>query len=254
MAAGLGFTTFATGDVLTAANVNGYLMQGVWVFADATARDAAVTSPQEGNMCYLKSTDAVQYYSGSAWVAVGGSSGGMTLIQETTASALSSLSFSSISGSYKQLMLVWTGIRHSATGSQFAIRLNNDSGSNYHINGFQGQGNTANSSGTDQTHLGGLSDAGNTIYAFGESCTFNGKAQDPMGTMIIDNYASSTKAKNVRWCTGYYDNSAGRYMSLNTTSFYNSTTAITSIDIVRITGTATFTNQNNTSIRLYGVS
>lgn len=73
MAAGQGFKTFATGDVLTAADTNGYLMQGVWVFADATARDAAVTSPQEGNVCYLKSTDAVMTYSGSAWVAVGGS-------------------------------------------------------------------------------------------------------------------------------------------------------------------------------------
>jgi hypothetical protein len=72
MAAPLGFKTFATGDVLTAADTNGYLMQGVWVFADATARDAAVTSPQEGNMCYLKSTDAVQYYSGSAWTAISG--------------------------------------------------------------------------------------------------------------------------------------------------------------------------------------
>lgn len=68
----LGFKTFTTGDVLTAADTNGYLMQGVWTFASATARDAAVTSPQEGNMCYLKDTDAVQYYSGSAWTAVGG--------------------------------------------------------------------------------------------------------------------------------------------------------------------------------------
>jgi len=75
MAAGLGLKTFVTGDVLTAADTNGYLMQGVWVFASAAARDAAVTSPQEGNMCYLKDTDAVQYYSGSAWTAVGGSSG-----------------------------------------------------------------------------------------------------------------------------------------------------------------------------------
>jgi hypothetical protein len=73
MAAPLGFKTFVTGDVLTAADTNGYLMQGVWTFASAAARDAAVTSPQEGNMCYLKDTDAVQYYSGSAWTAVGGS-------------------------------------------------------------------------------------------------------------------------------------------------------------------------------------
>lgn len=74
MAAPLGFKTFATGDVLTAADTNGYLMQGVWTFASAAARDAAVTSPQEGNMCYLKDTDAVQFYSGSAWTAVGGGS------------------------------------------------------------------------------------------------------------------------------------------------------------------------------------
>jgi len=74
MAAPLGFKTFNTGDVLTAADVNGYLMQGIWVFADATARDAAVTSPQEGNACYLKSTDQILVYSGSSWVVKSGAS------------------------------------------------------------------------------------------------------------------------------------------------------------------------------------
>ena len=67
MAAGQGFKDFVTGEVLTAADVDGYLMQGIWVFANATARDAAVTSPQEGNACYLKDTDVIQVYSGSAW-------------------------------------------------------------------------------------------------------------------------------------------------------------------------------------------
>lgn len=75
MAAGLGFKTFVTGEVLTAADTNGYLMQGVNVFADAAARTAAITSPQEGQMSYLKDTNSVESYSGSAWVAVGGSSG-----------------------------------------------------------------------------------------------------------------------------------------------------------------------------------
>jgi hypothetical protein len=70
MAAGQGFKTFATGDVLTAADTNGYLMQGVWTFASAAARDAAVTSPQEGNFCFLKDTNATQYYDGAAWTAV----------------------------------------------------------------------------------------------------------------------------------------------------------------------------------------
>ena len=69
MAAGLGFKDFTTGEVLTAADVDGYLMQGIWVFASAAARDAAVTSPQEGNACYLKDTDVIQVYTGSAWAA-----------------------------------------------------------------------------------------------------------------------------------------------------------------------------------------
>jgi len=67
MAAGLGFKDFVTGEVLTAADVDGYLMQGVWVFASAAARDAAVTAPQEGNFAYLKDTNVTTYYTGSAW-------------------------------------------------------------------------------------------------------------------------------------------------------------------------------------------
>jgi hypothetical protein len=67
MAAGLGFKDFVTGEVLTAADVDGYLMQGIWVFASAAARDSAVTSPQEGNFAYLKDTNTTTYYTGSAW-------------------------------------------------------------------------------------------------------------------------------------------------------------------------------------------
>jgi hypothetical protein len=75
MAAGLGFIEFNTGDVLTAAQANGYLAsQVVMVFADAAARTSAITSPQEGMMSYLKDTNATQYYSGSAWVTIGGGS------------------------------------------------------------------------------------------------------------------------------------------------------------------------------------
>lgn len=67
MAAGLGFKDFTTGEVLTAADVDGYLMQNIWVFASAAARDAAVTSPQEGNFAFLKDTNTTTYYTGSAW-------------------------------------------------------------------------------------------------------------------------------------------------------------------------------------------
>ena len=68
MAAGLGFKTFTTGEVLTAGDVNGYLMQGINVFASSAARASAITSPQEGQYSYLKDTNVLEYYDGAAWV------------------------------------------------------------------------------------------------------------------------------------------------------------------------------------------
>ena len=65
--AGAGFKTFAAGDVLTASDVNTYIMQQqIMVFADASARDAAITSPAEGMFAYLKDTDALTVYT-NAW-------------------------------------------------------------------------------------------------------------------------------------------------------------------------------------------
>jgi hypothetical protein len=71
MAAGLGFKTFTTGEVLTAGDVNGYLMQGINVFATTTARNAAITSPAEGQFAFTKDTNSLWYYDGAAWVASG---------------------------------------------------------------------------------------------------------------------------------------------------------------------------------------
>ena len=83
MAAGLGSKTFTTGEVLTAADVNGYLMQGVLVFASAVARDAAITSPQEGQYAFLKDTDVTYYYDGAAWI-VSGATGDITAVTAGT--------------------------------------------------------------------------------------------------------------------------------------------------------------------------
>lgn len=72
-----GYRTFSAGEVLTAANVQTYLQdQVIPVYADATAADAALASPAEGQFRFLKDTDAFQYYTGSAWIAAGGAGGG----------------------------------------------------------------------------------------------------------------------------------------------------------------------------------
>jgi len=90
MAAGLGFKTFATGDVLTAADTNGYLMsQTVMVFADSSARSTAITSPQQGMVTFLKGTNSTEYYNGSAWVAITGSASSFSGVSLTKSAAQS---------------------------------------------------------------------------------------------------------------------------------------------------------------------
>jgi hypothetical protein len=74
--AGAGVRVFQAGEVLTATLVNTYLQdQVVARFASASARDAAFGGSgeptlEEGRVCYLDSTNELQYYSGSAWVAI----------------------------------------------------------------------------------------------------------------------------------------------------------------------------------------
>ena len=64
--AGAGFKSFADGNVLTASEVNEYMMQQqIMVFADSTARDAAITAPTEGMFAFLKDTDKLTVYTPS---------------------------------------------------------------------------------------------------------------------------------------------------------------------------------------------
>jgi hypothetical protein len=71
--AGAGYKLFNTGDVLTAAQVNTYLMQqSVMVFANSTARTTALSGVlAEGMLSYLQDTNAVEKYDGSSWGAIG---------------------------------------------------------------------------------------------------------------------------------------------------------------------------------------
>jgi hypothetical protein len=63
---------WTAGDVLAAVDVNTYLGdQVISVFADATARDASITSPLHGMACYLQDTNALELYDGSAWAGGG---------------------------------------------------------------------------------------------------------------------------------------------------------------------------------------
>jgi hypothetical protein len=230
MAAPLGFKTFATGDVLTAADTNGYLMQGVWTFADAAARDAAVTSPQEGNMCYLKDTNAVQYYSGSAWVAV--SSGGMTSIASGSLTG-SSVVINSIPGTYKNLQLVLRDYYMSTNGS-FSLKVN--AIANYNLIRDIVNANVVTRD--------GLTGNGNFSLAY------NNIAQSDNDSATIVNiydYTSSVN-KNINALISYTNTSAAKdFMNYNGNAVMNA--AVTSVTLTTSAG-----NFSGGTYILYGVN
>lgn len=78
--AGAGYKLFAAGDVLSASDVNTYMMQQtVMVFANSTARTTALSSVlAEGMVSYLKDTNVLEVYDGSAWVGATGDITGLT--------------------------------------------------------------------------------------------------------------------------------------------------------------------------------
>lgn len=87
--AGAGYKLFATGDVLTAAQVNTYLMQQtVMVFASSAARTSALSGVlAEGMVSYLQDTNSLEVYDGSAWV---GATGDITALTAGTGISITS--------------------------------------------------------------------------------------------------------------------------------------------------------------------
>jgi hypothetical protein len=308
MAAGLGFKTFTTGEVLTAADTNGYLMQGVLVFASAAARDAAITSPQEGQFAYTKDTNGLWYYDGAAWVASGatgdiegvtagvgitggGTSGTVTITNDmatiitasgdivvgtgsgtydnlpigttnqvltadttvspykvkwaspassspdyqlinaggTALTGSTTITVSSISG--KNDLLIYVDSASSANAaSNFSLRFNSDSGSNYLDVGLQDAGGTISNesnAGTSYRLAKQGNSAANIVWGIARVSGANATGYKPIAV-------SSAGAGSAQ-------------VAYSTQGYYKGTSAITSVSIVSSTG-----NFDAGTIYIYG--
>jgi hypothetical protein len=68
---GSGFKNFTAASILTAADVNNYLMeQSVMSFASTGARDTQITAPEEGMTAFLNTgdrTEGLYTYTAGAW-------------------------------------------------------------------------------------------------------------------------------------------------------------------------------------------
>jgi len=274
MAAGLGFKDFTTGEVLTAADVDGYLMQGVWVFASAAARDAAVTSPQEGNFAYLKDTNVTTYYTGSAWANL--DTTGMTNPMTTTGDTIYSSSGSTPArlgiGSTGQVLTVAAGIPSWATpasgGGMTLINTGGTalSGASTTISTIPGTYNdlviyvvdfyassdfgfylliNGDSTGANYQQFVNRG-TGSSNGAFVDNATngmdFTGYAVDSpdnnnFAYCYIPNYANSSSRKVANSLTGFIQTTGAKAVCNNNTYYAGSTLNITSLEFKTTVGT-----------------
>lgn len=63
----MSYEAITTGQLITATKLQEFQNGIINVFADASARDSAITSPVEGMFAYLNSDNSLMYYSGSSW-------------------------------------------------------------------------------------------------------------------------------------------------------------------------------------------
>jgi len=151
---------------------------------------------------------------------------------QTLGTATSTVTFSSISGSYTDLVLIFNG-NTSAIANTF-MRFNSDTGSNYSMTWMAGTGSSALSSReSSQTRL--LID----IYGYPNPSNITNKV------MSFPNYSNTTTYKTV---LGRSNNSAAGTEAL--VGLWRSTSAITQIDILTLSAT---TFSIGSVFTLYGI-
>lgn len=121
---------YVAGEVLTAADLT-VTNSGVPVFADTTARDAGFGGSgekvlAEGQLCYLESTNIVQYYDGAAWATVGPSTSGAKQVVST----IKTDSFSTTSTTFVDVTGVSVTITPSSASSTILVIVSGVNGSN----------------------------------------------------------------------------------------------------------------------------
>jgi hypothetical protein len=166
--------------------------------------------------------------------------GGMTLISTATPSGATTVSFTSIATTYKELLLVWSDCQSSTFSTYWSMTLNNDTNGNYYGRGI---GNGAGG-GLETTNFNGHTAFGNAANNAIIGYTGSGSIQAAHGYCRIFN------ANEAAFHTVSYTGSGrGADSPIIINGLYADATAITRIDLIR-SSSQTLTG----TIRLYGLS
>ena len=244
---GSGFKTFTAGSVLTASDVQNYLQdQAVMVFGGTAARSSAIGTAnfEEGMLTYLTDVDKLQVYTGSSFQDVyppAATSQGLTLINTTSFSAVSSISLpaNSFSATYENYRVLLRLTSISADQSIYVkMRASGtDNSTAYYYIGYGASGTstvyTSGASAQTTGHFIGNTDGlTNSSYYGWDMHFFDPFAAKP--TPLIANYVGTT--------TG------GLLYGMTTTAWHDVSASYDSINIIASAGN--FTG----SISCYGFS
>jgi hypothetical protein len=145
--AGAGKKTFTAGEVLTASDVNTYLMeQSVMYFGGTAARSSAIPTPSTGMTTYIGTTGTasipqIEVYTGSAWQ----TPYGLTQIANVTFTTVSSISLDNVFTSrFSNYRIIFQTTAKSTNGSmylRFRAGGSDDTNTNYNYGGVLGRTN-----------------------------------------------------------------------------------------------------------------
>jgi hypothetical protein len=238
--AGTAVPTYASGEVLTAANLN-LTNSGTPVFADSSARDGAFGSGKkvlaEGQLAYLEDSNVVQYYDGSSWATLGPASpGALTFISNTAFSTVSSVSLPSgtFSATYNNYLVLFNLTAASTTITLTGrMRVNNadDTTSNY---------GTTLSRVTSANAIGQIGNAGQTSFSL--STTDNTPLYG--ASFVFSSPFSANKTTILATINAVEAGVAGLGLAGSLT--FNTTTSFDSFSFIANTGTI------SGNVRVYG--
>ncbi|CAB4145279.1 hypothetical protein UFOVP1221_11 [uncultured Caudovirales phage] len=171
--------------------------------------------------------------------------GGLTLLSTTTFNnSVTNYTVGSISGSYKNLLIVGTGLQDASSAGSIGVlnwQFNGDTGSNYSWTQIRNNNGTIGSNGANAyTNI----ETGLTFAATTDSSIRFGNFQ-----FMIYNYASTSLVKAVNSQGGCGHNN-GLYTNTLSGQWNNSADAITSIKFTNAQGT----NLKAGTIQIYGVA
>jgi hypothetical protein len=124
--AGSGRKVFTAGDVLTASDVQNYMMdQSVMYFAGTAARSSAIATPTTGMTTYIGTTGTasipqIETYTGSAWQ----TPYGLTLVGRASVTTASSISFDNVfSANFNNYLVIFDLVASAASQLNVQLRV-----------------------------------------------------------------------------------------------------------------------------------